>query len=116
MGHAITALIVHGPADQAAAREWDVAAAPIGHRLRLIHISPAYAAYQHHRHGSTGSLCVPAGFPPVFPREGVLAELAAAVTGTRPATFAVDRVVPGGLRRCAGARSRRSRRPPPGPG
>lgn len=106
MGHSITALIVAEPFDEAAAREWDVAGAPLGHGspsapgsqsargsqsvhgLRLVHITAAYAAYQQDQRGGT-TLDVPEDFPPTFPREGVLADLAAAVTGRNPATFAL---------------------------
>ncbi|MBO3742535.1 hypothetical protein [Actinoplanes flavus] len=89
MGHQITALLVAEPFDEAAAREWDVEGLPLGHDLRLIHISLAYASYQQRLRRVGTLLDVPDDFPPIFPREAVLADLAASVTGRSPAPFAV---------------------------
>ncbi|SDT34152.1 hypothetical protein [Actinoplanes derwentensis] len=89
MGHSITALIVAEQFDEAAATEWDVAGTPIGQGLRLIHINAAYAAYQQHQRGAGTILGAPDDFDSRFPREGVLADLAAAVTTRTPPTFAL---------------------------
>ncbi|GGN97175.1 hypothetical protein GCM10010112_89130 [Actinoplanes lobatus] len=89
MGHDITALVVAEPFDEAAAREWDVEGLPLGHGLRLVHISPAYASYQQRLRRVGALLDVPDDLPSIFPREAVLADLAASVTGRDPASFAV---------------------------
>ena len=89
MGHNIIALIVREPFDETAARDWDVAGVPLGHGLRLVHLSDSYTAVQQHRRGGGATLDVPDDFPSDFPREGVVADLAAAVTGAGPATFAL---------------------------
>ena len=93
MGHEITALIVGEPFDDDAAREWDVVGVPLDRGLRLVHISHFYTAYWQARRGETRSLDVPVGFPGTFPREVVVASLAAAVTGAasqqQQPTFAV---------------------------
>jgi hypothetical protein len=87
VGHSISALIVGEPFDERAAREWDVVGLPVGQRLRLVHISHYYTAYMQARRGETAMLDVPADFPGVFPREAVVAGLAAALAGDAP--FAV---------------------------
>ena len=81
MGHDICALIVTEPFDERAARDWDVAGLPLGHHLRLVHVSTSYTAYWQARRAETARLDVPADFPAVFPREGVVASLAAALAG-----------------------------------
>jgi len=93
MGHSICALIVGEPFDDRAARQWGVVGLPVGERLRLVHISHYYTAYMQGRRGETAELDVPADFPDVFPREAVVASLAAAlaadVPGKRTSTFAL---------------------------
>ncbi|XVV14065.1 hypothetical protein ACQP2X_06825 [Actinoplanes sp. CA-131856] len=88
MGHNICALIVKGPFDEGAAREWDVEGLPLGGGLRLVHVSPYYTEYWQARLGETAVLDVPGDFPGIFPREGVVATLAAAVAGAE-APFAL---------------------------
>ncbi|MFC4072663.1 hypothetical protein [Actinoplanes subglobosus] len=89
MGHDITALIVPEPFDDAVAREWDVAGVPLGHGLRLVHISDSYVAYQQHQRGVMTDLDLPNDLPDDFPRGAVLADLAYAVTGRPAVTFAL---------------------------
>jgi hypothetical protein len=93
VGHEITALIVREPFDDDAAREWDVVGVPLDRGLRLVHLSHYYTGYWQARRGETRDLDVPVGFPVVFPREAVVASLAAAVTGAasrqQQPTFAV---------------------------
>ncbi|MEV4345707.1 hypothetical protein AB0J83_14650 [Actinoplanes sp. NPDC049596] len=88
MGHNICALIVREPFDEGAAREWDVHGMPLDAGLRLVHLSPAYTEHWQAKRGETSMLDVPADFPGDFPREGVVAALAAAVSGPAP-TFAL---------------------------
>ena len=80
MGHHITALIVPDPFDSDAAKEWDVVAVPLRERLSLFHISHYYTAYWQARRGETALLDVPLDFSGLFPREGVVLSLAAALT------------------------------------
>jgi hypothetical protein len=82
VGHNITALIVSEPYDEGAAREWDVVGVPLGGGLRLVHINHYYTAYWQARRGGSAEFDVPSEFPPVFPREGVVVSLAAALTCT----------------------------------
>ncbi|GAA3390505.1 hypothetical protein [Cryptosporangium minutisporangium] len=92
MGHSITALLVPEPYDERAARAWDVVGVPLPAGLRLVHLDHYYSAYWQARRGVTARLDVPPDFPGTFPREGVVAELAAAVAGTTPSdelTFAL---------------------------
>lgn len=93
VGHSICALIVGEPFDERATREWDVVGLPVGQSLRLVHISHYYTGYMQARRGETATLDVPADFPGIFPREAVVASLAAALAGDRPigaaAPFAV---------------------------
>jgi hypothetical protein len=84
VGHSISALIVDEPFDERAAREWDVIGLPIGQRLRLVHLSHYYTAYMQARRGETAMLDVPEDFPSVFPREAVVAGLAAALAADAP--------------------------------
>ncbi|WP_430787429.1 hypothetical protein [Actinoplanes sp. G11-F43] len=89
MGHNITALIVAEPFDEAVAREWGVTGEPLGHGIRLVHLNAAYTTYQQHQRRAGTALEAPEDFPPVFPREGVIADLAAALTARRPPAFAL---------------------------
>jgi hypothetical protein len=93
VGHNITALIIAEPYDERAASEWDVVAVPLGGCLRLVHINHYYTAYWQARRGGSAELDVPSEFPPVFPREGVVVSLAAALTraggNSRQPTFAL---------------------------
>lgn len=90
MGHAICALIVGEPFDEAAAREWDVAGIPLATGLRLVHISPYYSEYMQAQRGETGMLDVPSDFPGIFPREAVIATLAAELAGDTFALVVTD--------------------------
>jgi len=86
MSHCITALIVRDkPFDVLAARDWDVVRVPLGAGLCLVHIDHYYTAYWQKRRGEVAKLDVPPDFSGLFPREGVVLSLAAALTG------AVDR-------------------------
>jgi hypothetical protein len=81
------------PFDERAAHEWDVVGLPVGQGLRLVHFSHYYTVYMQARRGETARLDVPADFPGIFPRQAVVAGLAAALTGDAPieavAPFAV---------------------------
>jgi hypothetical protein len=86
VAHHLTALIVAGPFDAQAAAEWDVAGVALDSGgLWLFHLDHYWSAYWQARRGSTAMLDVPADFPPTFPRQAVVADLAAALTDdTRP--------------------------------
>ncbi|MEU8241210.1 hypothetical protein AB0C07_23445 [Actinoplanes missouriensis] len=84
MGHSICALIVGEPFDEGAAHQWDVVGLPVGESLRLVHISHYYTAYMQRCRGETATLDVPASFPDPFPREAVVASLAAALAADLP--------------------------------
>ncbi|GAB3852104.1 hypothetical protein ACFPIJ_53935 [Dactylosporangium cerinum] len=81
MGHCITGLILPGPLDARAVADWDVTEVPLGAGLRLAHVTHYFTAYWQVRHGETGRLDLPPGLPAVFPDEGVVLSLAAALTG-----------------------------------
>ncbi|MEU4420821.1 hypothetical protein AB0F81_09350 [Actinoplanes sp. NPDC024001] len=87
--HSITALIVNSAYDDRAATEWDVSAVALDGGLWLFHLSHYWTAYQQARRGTTGTLDVPSRFPPVFPREAVVTDLAGALTGAEQPTFAL---------------------------
>ncbi|WP_327003702.1 hypothetical protein OHA72_53010 [Dactylosporangium sp. NBC_01737] len=89
MGHNIVGLLLPGPCDRRAVTDWDVTEAPLGGGLSLAHLTHYYTAYWQARRGETGLLDLPAGLPPVFPRERVVLRLAAALTGTAEPTFAL---------------------------
>lgn len=91
VGHSITALIVPGPCHERAVQEWDVVPVALDSRLFLIHLSHFYTAYWQARRGETAQLDVPAEFPAIFPREGVVISLVSQLTGARrcPPTFAL---------------------------
>jgi hypothetical protein len=89
VSHNITALILAGPCDPRAVREWDVAEAPLGAGLSLVHLTHYYTAYWQARRAGTGHLDLPPGLPSVFPRERVVLSLAAALTGAADTTFAL---------------------------
>ncbi|MET7401532.1 hypothetical protein ABZS66_49430 [Dactylosporangium sp. NPDC005572] len=79
MGHHITALIVTGEPDPAAAAGWGVEPVPLGEGRWLVPVTHYFTAYWQARLGETAALDVPASFPVVFPREGVVLRLAAAL-------------------------------------
>jgi hypothetical protein len=85
MGHSITGLILPGPFDARAVADWDVAEVPLGAGLRLAHLTHYFTAYWQVRRGGTGRLDLPPGLPSVFPGEGVVLRLAAALTGVTDA-------------------------------
>ncbi|MEV0133254.1 hypothetical protein AB0H83_32920 [Dactylosporangium sp. NPDC050688] len=90
MGHSITALIVTGEPDRAAAAEWGVEPVPLGEGRWLVPITHYFTAYRQARLGETEALDVPASFPAVFPREGVVLRLAAALTANPFALVMTD--------------------------
>ncbi|WP_433219511.1 hypothetical protein ACQP00_15435 [Dactylosporangium sp. CS-047395] len=79
MGHSITALLLRGPVDEDAAREWDVEVVPLAQGISLVHVTHYYAAVWQFRRRRSGDLDVPATVPPIFPTEAVLLDLAAAL-------------------------------------
>jgi hypothetical protein len=89
VGHAIEALILPGDCDAGAARDWDVVPVRLNAELSLVQVTVYYSAYQQATRGVTERLELPIGFPRTFPTQGVLAQLAAALTGTAEPTFAV---------------------------
>jgi len=89
VGHSITALIVRGRCDPAAAAAVDLRPVILTGDLTLLHIDHNYAAYWQSVRGVVGELDVPEDFPTVFPRERVLASLVESLVDTASPAFAI---------------------------
>jgi hypothetical protein len=91
VGHCITAIVIAGRFDPDVARRLDLVPVPLSPPLTLFHINHYYAAYWQAARGCTKQLDIPAAFPGEFPREAIVAELAAELIGQGPARFALIR-------------------------
>jgi hypothetical protein len=90
VGHHITAIIIADPFSADAARAFDLVTVPLlGSPLTLFHIDHYYTAYWQAKRGCATLLDVPNEFPIIFPREGVVLEIVAALTGLPAAKFAL---------------------------
>lgn len=89
MGHSITALVIPGRPDPAALETYDLRAVALAEGLTLLHIDHYYAAYWQKHLGHEGLLPAPGSPPGIFPREAVLARIAAALTGLSAPRFAI---------------------------
>jgi hypothetical protein len=89
VSHNITGLVLAGPCEPRAVREWDVVEVRLGAGLSLVHLTHYVTAYWQARRGEAGRLDLPPELPPVFPRERVVLSLAAALAGTEDCTFAL---------------------------
>ena len=89
MGHNITAILISDAFKAEVARDLDLVAVPLTSPLTLFHIDHYYTAYWQAVRGFAKQLDVPSGFPGVFPREGIVAQLVAELTGLEVPTFAL---------------------------
>lgn len=89
MGHSITAIVIRGPADPAALETYDLRPVALGQGLTLLHIDHYYSAYWQARLGLRDFLSAPPDAPCIFPLEGVLVTIAAALTGRAAPLFAL---------------------------
>lgn len=89
MGHNITALLIAGAHDEAAAARYDLQPVRLMAALTMFHVSHYFTAYWQAVTGTADHLDVPAGFPPIFPQEGVVRRIACELTGEPAPTFAL---------------------------
>ena len=89
MGHNITAIVLRDVFEPEVVRALDLVAVPIASPLTLFHIDHYYTAYWQAVRGCVTELDVPAGFPGVFPREGIVVQLVAELTGLDAPRFAL---------------------------
>ncbi|MFC8525899.1 hypothetical protein [Nocardia sp. NPDC057227] len=87
MSHTVTALVIPGPCSPEAAAAWDLVPVPLAADLTLFHLTHYYTAYQQAVQGISDQLVLPATAPLLFPREGVVTVIAAALAG--PTAFAL---------------------------
>jgi len=87
--HEIQALVLRS-ADPDAARAWDLVPAPAaGSGLSLVYITHYVTAYWQARRSLSGHLVTPPSFPATFPRDRVLHEIAADLTGVPDPLYAL---------------------------
>jgi hypothetical protein len=91
VGHNITAIVIADALASDVARNLDLAPIALASPLTLLHIDHYYTAYWQAVRGCETQLDVPSGFPGVFPREGVVAQLVAELTGRGAPRFALIR-------------------------
>ena len=89
MGHNITAIVIANAFKAEVARTLDLVAVPLTPQLTLFHLDHYYTAYWQAVRGCTKQLDVPAEFPGVFPREGIVAQLVVELTGVEAPRFAI---------------------------
>lgn len=89
MAHSITAIVIVGAFEPEVARNLDLVPVPLSSPLTLFHIDHYYTAYWQAFRGCTAQLDVPPEFPSVFPREGIVVQLVAELTGLETAKFAL---------------------------
>jgi hypothetical protein len=89
MGHNITALVITNAFQPGAAVDLDLVPVSLSASLTLFHIDHYYTAYWQAVRRCSTQLDVPAGFPAVFPREGIIAQLVAELTGVEGPRFAL---------------------------
>jgi len=90
MGHSITTLVLNGDCDAAAMQRYDLRPIDLGFRLQLCHIDHYYAACWQKKNGAHELLPLDLpDLPAIFPREGVLLQIAREVLGTPEPQFAV---------------------------
>jgi hypothetical protein len=89
VAHIITAIVVADSFNPEVGRNLDLVAVPLSASLALFHIDHYYTAYWQAVRGCTKQLDVPSEFPGVFPREGIVAQLMAELTGLEAARFAL---------------------------
>ncbi len=89
VGHHITAIVIADAFKTEVARNLDLVPVPLTSPLSLFHIDHYYTAYWQAVRRCTKQLDVPSGFPGVFPREGIVAQLVKELTGLEAATFAL---------------------------
>ncbi|MFZ6180911.1 hypothetical protein [Nannocystis pusilla] len=89
MAHRITALLIVGPHDTAAAERFDLRPVPLTAELTLFHLDHYFTAYWQAATGTTERLDVPAAVPSTFPAEGVVCRMARELTGAEAPTFAL---------------------------
>ncbi len=91
VGHNITAIVIADPFRSEVAARLDLVAVPLSPPLTLFHIDHYFTAYWQAVRGRSELLDVPSEFPIVFPREGVVAQLVAELTGLDAPRFALIR-------------------------
>jgi hypothetical protein len=89
VGHNITAIVIANAFKAEVARTLDLVAVPLTPQLTLFHLDHYYTAYWQAVRGCTKHLDVPAEFPGVFPREGIVAQLVVELTGVEAPRFAI---------------------------
>ncbi|MBF6167805.1 hypothetical protein IU486_24035 [Streptomyces gardneri] len=89
MPHAITALILPGTHDTAAADRWDLVPVPLHGGLTLFHLTHYYTAFWQATRKVADYVELPSEASGLFPREGVLRILAADLSARPDPTFAV---------------------------
>jgi hypothetical protein len=87
--HSITAIITAHPCDAELARRLDLVPVPLAPPLTLFNIDHYYTAYWQATRGCAELLDVPATFPATFPREAIVSQLVAELTGHPLPRFAV---------------------------
>lgn len=91
MGHDITAIVIADAFKPEVARALDLVAVPLASPLTLFHVDHYYTAYWQAVRRCTKQLEVPPELPDDFPREGIIAQLVAELTGLEAARFAIIR-------------------------
>ena len=89
MGHNITALVIADAFSCDVADALDLVAVALTPSLTMFHLDHYYTAYWQAVRGCTKQLDIPPEFPGVFPREAVVAQLVAELTGRDDAKFAL---------------------------
>lgn len=89
VGHNITAIVIADAFKTEVVRNLDLVPVPLTSPITLFHIDHYYTAYWQAVRGCNKQLDVPSEFSGVFPREGIVAQLVAELTGHEAARFAL---------------------------
>jgi hypothetical protein len=83
------AIVLTGPFDPAAAREYDLVPVALAPELTMFHVNQYFAAYWQARRAMRDELEVPSDYPTIFPCEGVVRAIVVALTKSTAPTYAL---------------------------
>jgi hypothetical protein len=89
VGHHIVAILIPAPVDAEAARRLDLQPVALTPSLTMLHVDHYFTAYWQAVRGTKEYLDVPADFPPIYPREGVVRAMVCELTGNAASPFAL---------------------------